>query len=249
MCLNHTSGFPNWRWYESDKELKVKFEPGSRYMYSGEGLVYLQVILEKMTGKNLEQLAKNKIFKPLGMNNTSYQWQNNYSKNFALGHNQEGEIYEKDTDNEPRSASTLETTPYDYSLFLEAVLQHKILKNSSWKELLKPQIRIRSLTQFPPGSETVSTANDDIQLSYGLGWGIFQTPYGTAAFKEGHGDGFQHYTIIFPEQEKGIMIMTNSDNGESIFKELLEVSLMDIYTPWEWENYIPYNAYKNPAEH
>ena len=35
--------------------------------------------------------------------------------------------------------------------------------------------------------------------------------------------------------------MTNSENGESIFKELLEVAIADQYTPWEWANYIPYN--------
>lgn len=242
MCLSHTSGFPNWRWFESDKELKVKFEPGTRYMYSGEGLVYLQVVLEKMTGKNLEQLAQEKIFRPLQMSNTSYKWHHAYSKDFAFGHNLHGDIYEKDTDNEPRSASTMETTPYDYSLFLEAVLQQRILKNASWEELFKPQIRIRSLTQFPPGSEIESSSNDNIQLSYGLGWGVFETPYGTAAFKEGNGNGFQHYTIVFPDQGKGIMLMTNSENGDGIFKELLEVGLMDIYTPWKWENYIPYNS-------
>jgi hypothetical protein len=35
--------------------------------------------------------------------------------------------------------------------------------------------------------------------------------------------------------------MTNSDNGESIFKELLEIAIKDTYTPWQWENYIPYS--------
>lgn len=35
--------------------------------------------------------------------------------------------------------------------------------------------------------------------------------------------------------------MTNSDNGESIFKELLEIGVGDTFTPTEWENYIPYN--------
>ena len=35
--------------------------------------------------------------------------------------------------------------------------------------------------------------------------------------------------------------MTNSKNSGGIFKELLEVSLKDAFTPWEWENYIPYN--------
>lgn len=37
------------------------------------------------------------------------------------------------------------------------------------------------------------------------------------------------------------MMMTNSDNGESIFKELLEIGVGDTFTPTEWENYIPYN--------
>jgi D-alanyl-D-alanine-carboxypeptidase/D-alanyl-D-alanine-endopeptidase len=39
--------------------------------------------------------------------------------------------------------------------------------------------------------------------------------------------------------------MTNSGNGESIFKELLEITIADIYTPWQWENYIPYNKEVN----
>ncbi|MEJ1223667.1 serine hydrolase [Sediminicola sp. 1XM1-17] len=241
MCLNHTSGFPNWRWDEADKKLKVHIEPGTKFSYSGEGMVYLQVVLEKLTGMNLEQLAQEKIFRPLQMYNSSYEWQDLFSKDFAFGHNSEGEVYQKDMDNEPRSASTLETTPYDYSLFMQGVLEGKILKKSSYQELFKPQLRIRSLTQFPPGSEQISKANDGIELSYALGWGVFKTPHGHAAFKEGHGNGFQHYTIIFPETKKGIMILSNSDNGESIFKELLEVALMDVYTPWAWENYIPYN--------
>jgi len=35
--------------------------------------------------------------------------------------------------------------------------------------------------------------------------------------------------------------MTNSDNGESIFKALLELTIADTVTPWQWENYLPYN--------
>jgi D-alanyl-D-alanine-carboxypeptidase/D-alanyl-D-alanine-endopeptidase len=35
--------------------------------------------------------------------------------------------------------------------------------------------------------------------------------------------------------------MTNNDNGESIFKKLLEYAIGDIYMPWKWENYIPYD--------
>jgi CubicO group peptidase (beta-lactamase class C family) len=78
-------------------------------------------------------------------------------------------------------------------------------------------------------------------LIWAMGWVLLKSPYGIGAFKEGHGDGFQHYSIIFPQTGTGIIIMSNSDNAESIFKELLEYAIGDIYTPWRWENYIPYN--------
>jgi CubicO group peptidase (beta-lactamase class C family) len=34
MLLSHTSGFPNWRWVENDRKLKIHFEPGSHFAYS-----------------------------------------------------------------------------------------------------------------------------------------------------------------------------------------------------------------------
>ncbi|MEE9364356.1 MAG: serine hydrolase [Cellulophaga sp.] len=240
MCLNHTTGFANSRWFESDYQLRVNRKPGSRYSYSGEGFIYLQVIFEKILGKNLEELAQEIIFKPLKMHRTSYQWLSKFEKNFAYGHNILGRKYVKDIDNEPRGGSTLETTSEDYTKFLEAVMQHKIISKKSWNEIFRPQIRIRSIKQFGPLALKDSTLYDSIKLSYGLGWGILETPYGKGVFKEGHGNGFQHYSILFPKVKKGIMIMTNSDNGESIFKELLELAMKDIYTPTEWENYISY---------
>ncbi len=241
MCLAHTAGFPNWRWFEEDQKLKVKFPPGTKYNYSGEGMVYLQVVLEKMLGRSLEDLMKKKIFDPLGMKNSSYTWQPAFENNFSYGHTINGELYKKDKDNEARSASTLETTLDDYTLFLKAILNFELLKPTTTSEMFRPQVRINTIQQFGPLSLKDSTANDKIQLSYGLGWGLLQSPYGKGAFKEGHGDGFQHYSIIFPDTGIGILIMSNSDNAESIFKYLLEETIGDVYTPWYWENYIPFD--------
>lgn len=239
MCLAHTTGFTNW--VGPGETLKVNFEPGSKYSYSGMGITYLQVVLEKIIGKNIKDIAKEKIFDPLQMKNTSYEYKSKFDADLAYGHSEDGRIWEKDKDNEPRAASTLETTVKDYTIFLEAVLQNKIISKNSREELFSPQISIHSVAQFPPLSEQTTNKYDPIELSYGLGWGIFQTPYGYAAFKECRGTGFIHYSVLFPETGKGVLLMSNSDNAGGIFKELLEITIANTYTPWEWENYIPYD--------
>lgn len=175
MCLDHTSGFPNWRWYEPDRKLRVKFMPGTRYDYSGEGMVYLQVVLEYMLGRSLEDLMQEKIFKPLGMGRSSYSWQPEFENDYCWGHQATDSLYEKDKDNDARSASTLETTLDDYTLFTEGVLKNKILKAATRKQMFSPQIRLRSVQQFGPLSLSDTSTNDKIELSYGLGWGLI--PY------------------------------------------------------------------------
>jgi CubicO group peptidase (beta-lactamase class C family) len=245
MCLAHTAGFANWRWDEPDQQLRVHGRPGTRYSYSGEGLVYLQVVLEHKLGRPLEALMQEKVFGPLGMSTSSYQWQPRFEADYALGHDATGKVLEKDKDNEPRSASTLETTPADYTRFLEAVLQQKLLRPESWRELLHPQVAIHSRAQFGPLARQDTTLYDHLQLAYGLGWGLLQSPYGTGAFKEGHGDGFQHYSILFPQQGIGVLLMSNSDNAESAYLSLLRVTIADKFTPVGWQNYQPY--YRTPA--
>jgi len=244
MALSHTSGFPNWRWDNPDQKLRTSFTPGTKYMYSGEGMVYLQVVLEKMLKQPLDSMMNKIIFRPLGMKHSAYYWKPEFETDYAWGHNSQGKTYEKDKDNEPRSASTLETTLEDYTLFTKGVLNKTIISSASTKLMFTPILRLKSVQQFGPSRFRDTTLYDNIQLSNGLGWIILKSPYGTGALKEGHGDGFQHYIILFPDKGTGILIMTNSDNGESIFKELLEYAIGDIYTPWYWENYIPYDYKK-----
>ncbi len=241
MSLSHTTGMPNWRWFEPDQRLRIHFEPGERYSYSGEGMVFLQIVLERLTGKPLEQLMREEIFGPYGMTTSSYTWQPRFEANYAVGHRADGTVYPKDKDNAARAPSTLETTTEDYARFMEAVLRGEGLGPASWDEMFSPQVRIRSRTQFGPGAREETDAHDAIELSYGLGWGLLRTPHGWGAFKEGHGDGFQHYSIVFPAKRLGVLLMSNSDNAESLFHHLLTVTIADTYTPLEWEGYVPYD--------
>jgi CubicO group peptidase (beta-lactamase class C family) len=110
------------------------------------------------------------------------------------------------------------TTPADFALFIEAVMQGRGLRKETNDLMLSPQIQIFSKHQFPPLSTETTDENKPIRLSYGLGRGLYWTPYGKAFFKEGHDDGWRNYTVCFDDAKTGIMIMTNSSNGEGNFK-------------------------------
>ena len=231
MCLSHTSGFSNWRTPQFD--IQTFQEPGTKHVYSGEGFVYLQVVLEHLTGLGLQELAEEKIFKPLNMKNSAFLWKPQFAADFALGHDQEGNSYQKDTDNEPRSASTLETTAADYTMFMEGVLNMKLISKRSYDEIFSPQIEVSSPTSSYEGPLNRTKPFKDMNYRYGLGWGILDTSYGKGVYKGGNGSGFQHYSILFPEQGIGILIMTNSRNGRSIFIELLKVAIKDSFSTLE----------------
>ncbi|GHA62203.1 serine hydrolase domain-containing protein [Pontibacter akesuensis] len=248
MCLTHTTGFPNWRFltssgYKKDGKLYFEFDPGVRYSYSGEGFALLQFVIEQVTGKGLEELAQERIFVPLGMSRTSYiyVWQPGQESQYVYGHDSKQNAIPKDEVDDAGAAGSMGTTLADYSKFLAAVLNQQLLLQDSYKELFKQHVTIRSKQQFGPNALVETNENEDIGLGYGLGWGVFDTPYGKGAFKEGGSEGYQHYSIIFPETDTGVLIMTNSDNGDSILKELLERTIGDTYTPWQWESYIPYD--------
>ncbi len=134
----------------------------------------------------------------------------------------------------------MSTTMLDYSKILEHVLSLESNNSPVSAYMFKPNIHIHSKKQFGKMSLEKTNENDNINLSYGLGWGIFTTPYSAGYFKEGQSEGFQHYSVIFPKKNLGILLMLNSDNAESIFKEVLGIGIGDMYTPWFWENFIPY---------
>ena len=249
MCLSHTTGLPNVRWFNpitSEQDtlgvIKIYFTPGTKYAYSGEGFKLLQQVIEEVTIKNIDELAQEKVFKPLGMTRTGYIWHDLFGDdNVAVGHMDNGDIDQKRKRTVPVSGGSLVTTIADYSKFIENVMQQKGISSKSYKEMLSPQIAIHSITQFPPITYETTTENDAIHLSYGLGWGLLKCKYGKAFFKEGNGGSWRNYNINFIDKGVSIIILANSENGEKIFQELLETLLGDICIPWKWQGYIPYN--------
>jgi CubicO group peptidase (beta-lactamase class C family) len=102
MLLSHRGGLPNWRsrmdftaqtyaeMFPPGDTLSFKTDPGTEYGYSGEGYVLLQRIVEKVAGENLNDLARARVFEPLGMTRSSFRFDGDMRRDHAQGHNREG---------------------------------------------------------------------------------------------------------------------------------------------------------------
>ncbi len=241
MLLSHTAGFPNFRWLNEDHKLNINFEPGSRYAYSGEGIQLLQLVVETITGKPLKDSMQERVFGPLGMTRTSMVSETRFEDDLADGHDEWGRSLGHQRRKVAEAAGSMQTTLRDFTVFMQAVIEGIGLQRSTRELTLTPQIRILAKHQFPTLEAATGDANQGIRLSYGLGWGLYWSPYGKAFFKEGHEDGFRNYTVVFDKPGDGIIIMTNSSNGEGIFKEILETLQGNTFTPIEWEGFTPYD--------
>jgi CubicO group peptidase (beta-lactamase class C family) len=241
MLLSHTSGFANWRYMEDDRKLKIHFEPGAKFAYSGEGIDLLQLVVETITKQPLEQLMQEYVFQPFGMTRSSMIWQERFEKDYANGYDDYGRSLGPQKRPTANAAGSLLTTPHDFALFMQAVMAGRGLSKQMRGQMLAPQIQILSKHEFPSLETEITEENKPIHLSYGLAWGLYWTPYGEAFFKEGHDDSWRNYTVCFDKVGRGILIMTNSGNGEGIYKPLLENLLKNTFTPIEWEGFTPYD--------
>jgi CubicO group peptidase (beta-lactamase class C family) len=184
---------------------------------------------------------QSRVFQPLGMKRTSMVWEERFDSDYANGYDEYGRSLGPERRIDANAAGSMQTTLRDFSQFMLAVMQGGGLRKENREIMLSPQIQIFSKHQFPTLASETTDENKPIRLSYGLGWGLYWTPYGKAFFKEGHDEGWRNYTVCYDKEKLGIVIMTNSSNGEGIFKELLETLVKNTFTPIEWEGYTPYS--------
>jgi CubicO group peptidase (beta-lactamase class C family) len=255
MALSHSTGLPNLRFIEPDGRLRFLFSPGERHSYSGEGIMLLQMVIEEMTGQDLETLAQAKIFCPLGMTRSSYVWQAAYAENEAFPHDEFGRQRGLSIRqlqgfhlHKPGAGGSMATTAGDYARFISlGILNAEGKRRSTVDEMLRPQIDIRYKHMFGPGAWQETDQYQDIRLAWCLGWGRFDTPYGRAFFHTGHSFGSQNYTVTYADRGIGIVLLGNSDNFESVVQEILAQAIGDRYTPCDWLGYVPFDPSKPKA--
>jgi len=221
IALNHTSGFPNWR--PKGQPLHVLREPGTAYGYSGEGIEFLQHVMERITGEDYERMIQRTLLQPIGMKNSSHVWQKAFANRAAAGHNASGKVKEnRRLYTKPNAAYSLYCTPRDYAVF---VLEMMNPNRNGAHSISASSVRAMFTPASPPtGRELLTRRGSRGQgdVRFGLGWSIEPTASGNRICHSGsNGTGFRSYVEFDPVKGHGLVIMTNSDGGDKFWKNLV----------------------------
>lgn len=82
--LTHTSGlrsglglFPGWSGYDEAIQRAIRerpeFQPGTRFVYSDVNFILLGEIVQRASGRPFDEFCATEVFRPLGMNDTSFR--------------------------------------------------------------------------------------------------------------------------------------------------------------------------------
>ena len=221
MVLSHTTGFPNWRYFDKRDEerykygeLYLKFNPGKEFAYSGEGYRYLSLVIAHLNGlsiQTLDSLFQKEVARPLNMKHTWFSG-NNYISNHKVKGHVNGKVVNKAWPTSfPEQDSTwfdaaggLHTQALDFSKFLIGLMKGKGISKSLLNEMFKPQVTLDKKSPH-------YIFNGD--TAWGLGVAIRPVKYGTIYEHGGNNGDFQSGFKINRANQNGYVFLTNCDKG------------------------------------
>ena len=233
ILLTHSGGFANFSWIEPDQKLRIHFEPGSRYAYSGEGIYLLQYILEQGLGLDVAREMQTRIFDRFGMSNTSMRWRPDFAVNLADGYTIDGKMEPHDERSKVSAAGSMDTTIADQARFWAALQRGEGLSARMRAELVRPQLPIRSRSQFPTLVPEAGAPREDIAA--GLGLVTFRGRGGPGWFKGGHNDSTGNMVVCLEARKRCVVLLANDVRAERIYPELVRMALGETGMPWCWE--------------
>ena len=227
MVLSHTSGLPNW----GGTPLDLNRAPGEAWGYSGEGFVYMQHVMEKITGRSLNEIIKQEVFVPLGMPNSSFIWKDQYEETAANGHGFLGEAIDFRKRNEANAAASLLTTATDYATFMSAFMSAKGISEEGMSASVS---RVAQVNRW----NTTTPVNN---LYWGLGWGLSVVDNQEYLWHWGDNGQFRAFVVASKDKDLGVVYFTNSTHGLSIVNEVLALFELDATPATGWLDYWSYD--------
>jgi CubicO group peptidase (beta-lactamase class C family) len=186
--------------------IRVDILPGSRNRYSGGGYTVAQQLMIDVTGKPFPALLSELALKPLGMGDSTYEQplRADLRGVAASGHTPDGKPIPGRYHTYPEMAAAgLWTTPTDLARFLI--------------EMQKAR-QGRSTVLTADSARTMTTA---VKAGYGLGLGLDGGGPGANFGHGGSNEGFRCQMTALLESGRGVVVMTNGDNGSALAMEII----------------------------
>ena len=208
--------------YSDLEKRKIKRVPGTTWSYSNYGYAILGHALEQVTNSRLEELIKNRVCKPLGMNDTGINLFDSHKDNLATGYTFSG--MQSNFWNSPsmEGMGSLRSTVNDLLKFVGANLGLTTSRLSPVLEYClsaKVNPRITAFMKYYP------------KYVYGLpvtkfrlGWFVFDFKGNEIVGHDGGTEGFSSFLVMNPENKSGVVILTNRFNPRHVHR--LGISLL-----------------------
>ena len=241
--LTHSAGLPAWKplyiLAEGERDraagviagLDLEYKPGMRVIYSDLGFIVLGLLLERLTGKRLAQLAREVIFEPLDLKHTFFNPEIALQTGIAAC--ETGNAYERDMCRETdvaggygkwREALIWGEVHDGNAYFLGGAAGHAGLFSTAHETLILAN-------QFLPGQSKLldeetcklfrTNMTEGLEEARSIGWQLAATKDSTAgpglpADSYGH-TGFTGVSCwIDPHQERAFILLTNRTHGRSL---------------------------------
>ena len=246
MC--HRTGLPrhDYSWYGSTasrNELLERvryqeptFELREKYQYNNFMFMAQGIVIEKLTGKSWEDNMREKIFKPLGMNNTNMsvidmEKATDRSLAYSSADNKIKAIPYRNID-AIGPAGSINSCAKDMANWLITWINDGKFNG---KEIIPAGYRTQAITaQIATGGGLPGAENPDIHMTgYGLGWGMNSYRGHYRVEHSGGIDGFITLTLFFPSDSIGIFVVTNQIGPAAAIRNFIADRMLKLsYRPW-----------------
>lgn len=195
-------------WPANSAPIRVDIVPGTQLRYSGGGYMIVQQLLEDVVGEPFPDIMRNSVLEPWGMTASTLEspLPEELEAIAASGHRVDGSVIPGGWHTYPEvAAAGMWSTPSDMARFAIGVMQayvgqsDGVLSQAMAIQMLTPQIETRGL-----GPNVLDEGGD---LFY------FMHP--------GANDGYESVLVAYPERGQGVVILTNVDEGELLWREIL----------------------------
>lgn len=185
--------------------LPYEFDPGANWSYSNSAYSLLGYIIEKVTGKSYEQNVHERIFTPLNMQSSGFDFKKASPKK-STG-------YYLIQDNNPIPAAMIDSS-ISYAAGAIYTTPEELAK---WDEHL--------IAQYKKDAKWLQNAWTTRRHKYGLGWFIDTIHQKPAIHHGGAIDGFNAQNILIPQDNLTVTVLLNAEmyDADRIAKDLVAI--------------------------